>query len=128
VKNHSVEFVKYIINGLIATAIHYSVLKFNIEVLHLHSAAVANMIAAIFGITVSFFGSRYYVFRKANYPFKGQAIKFCFLYGLVAILHGFVLLVWTDWLRFDYRLGFLIATTFQISITYLGNKFLVFKA
>jgi putative flippase GtrA len=125
---HALELIRYVINGLIATAVHYTVLKFNIEVLNLHSAAIANMIAAVFGISVSFFGSRYFVFRKAKDPFKGQAIRFSLLYGSIAALHGLVLLVWTDWLGLNYSIGFLIATSFQVSITYFGNKFLVFKS
>jgi putative flippase GtrA len=126
-KSHAAELIKYIINGLIATAVHYSVLRFNIEKLHFHSAAEANMVAAVLGIFVSFLGSRYFVFCKDNEPIKGQAIRFAFLYSSIACLHGLVLLIWTDWFGLNYKLGFLIATVLQVSISYLGNKFLVFK-
>jgi putative flippase GtrA len=121
------ELIRYGINGVIATAVHFAVLYFNLHVLNVLSAGLANLVAAVFGITVSFLGSRYFVFEKTGETIATQAIKFSGLYGTMAILHGLVLLVWTDWLSLDYRVGFLIATTFQVSISYLGNKFLVFK-
>lgn len=121
------ELLRYIINGVVATAVHYGVLSFNLEVLHYTSAGLANLVAAIFGITISFLGSRYFVFCKSDGSIKSQAIKFSALYGLIAVLHGLILLIWSDWLGYDYRLGFLIATAFQVSLSYLGNKILVFK-
>ena len=125
---HSAQLARYAINGLIATAAHYVALKFNIEVLNFPSAAVANMAASVIGITVSFLGSRYFVFRKALSPIVEQAFKFASLYALISVFHGLALLIWTDWLKYDYRLGFAIATLVQISMSYLGNKLLVFKA
>lgn len=125
---HSSELLRYITNGLVATAVHYTVFVFNLEVLSLSSAAIANLAAALVGIAVSFLGSRYFVFRKIQEPVVRQFFKFGVLYGSIAILHGLVLLIWTDWFKYDYRIGFLIATGFQVSMSYCGNKFLVFKA
>lgn len=121
------EIVRYGINGLMATGVHYGVLTFNLKVLNVHSAGLGNLIAAIFGISASFLGSRYFVFPVTGAPIIRQAIKFSGLYGAIAILHGLVLMVWTDWYGLDYRWGFLLATAIQVSLSYLGNKFLVFK-
>ena len=126
-KNHVQEIVRYIINGLVATAVHYGVLTFNLSFLGFQSAGLANIIAAIFGITTSFLGSRYFVFRNTEEALLAQAAKFGVLYGLIAALHGVVLFVWTDWYALDYRGGFLIATGLQVLLSYIGNKFLVFK-
>jgi putative flippase GtrA len=126
-KGHSAELLRYVINGIVATAVHYATLTFNLEVLSFPSAAVANMAAAVVGITVSFFGSRYFVFQKTDDSILRQALKFSGLYGAIAILHGLVLFFWSDWMGFDYRVGFLIATAFQVSLSYLGNKKLVFN-
>ena len=125
-KNKTEELVRYLINGLVATAVHYAVLTFNLNVLGVHSAGVANLTAAMFGIMVSFLGNRYFVFNKTDDALLKQALKFSGLYGAIAILHGFVLFVWSDWMRFDYRVGFLIATAFQVSLSYLGIKKMVF--
>ena len=121
------EILRYALNGLVATAVHFGVLTFNLEVLEIPSAGLSNLIAAVFGIGASFIGSRYFVFPATDASMLGQAIKFSSLYGGIALLHGLVLLAWTDWLGMDYRWGFLLATGLQVVLSYIGNKFLVFK-
>lgn len=126
-RSQALEISRYVINGLVATAVHYGVLNFNIGFLEFKSAGLANFTAAIFGIGTSFFGSRYFVFERTEEGMLHQALKFSGLYGVVAVLHGLFVWVWTDLQGLDYHLGFLIATGLQTSISYLGNKFLVFK-
>ena len=123
----ALEILRYGVNGIVATAVHYAVLTFNLQVLSMSSAGLANMVAALFGISTSFIGSRYFVFRQTEVGILLQAAKFGGLYVTFAVVHGAVLFIWTDWLGYDYRLGFLLATAFQIAGSYLGNKFLVFK-
>ena len=122
------ELIRYVINGLVATVVHYSVLTFNLKVLGITSAGLANLLAAIFGITASFFGSRYFVFRDVSGPILARATKFGGLYAVIALFHGLVLLCWTDWVGLDYRIGFVLATLFQMSFSYVGNKRLVFNS
>lgn len=122
------ELARYAINGLVATAVHFCALSFNLEVLQIDSAGFANILAAMLGITVSFLGSRYFVFPGSQTCIAIQFAHFSGLYGLIAAIHGIVLFLWTDWGGWDYRLGFLVATTFQVAGSYLGNKFWVFKA
>ena len=55
--------VRYLINGLAATAVHFVVLTFNLKVLGWGSAGIANLVAAVFGITASFLCSRYFFFQ-----------------------------------------------------------------
>ncbi len=119
--------LRYIANGLVATTVHFGVLTFNLEVLKLPSAGVANFIAAIFGISVSFFGSRHFVFRAAHAQIVPQALSFTLLYSALAVAHGLILHLWTDRAGLDYRIGFLLATAFQVATSYFGNKALVFK-
>ena len=57
------EFMKFTINGIIATFIHYTVLNFNLTIIELESAGIANFIASFFGIITSFVGNKYYVFK-----------------------------------------------------------------
>jgi len=121
------EVVRYIINGLFATLVHFSVLTFNIEILHIASAGIANFIAAIFGITVSFVGSRYFVFQNHRGTVLHHAVKFGMLYGGIAALHGLILFVWTDYYHLPYQVGFVIATGLQVTLSYFGNKKVVFK-
>lgn len=129
VSSHRAELVRFIVNGLAATAVHFAVLTFNLKVLGFGSAGLANMVAAVFGITTSFLGSRFYVFAgSAQQAWLPQVAKFSGLYAVAAVLHGLVLWLWTDRLGLDYRIGFVIATGMQVSLSYLGNKFLVFKS
>lgn len=119
--------LRYVINGLVATAVHFGVLTFNVEVLQMGSAGGANIIAAAVGIVTSFLGSRYYVFRRADMPILRQAMSFGLLYVVMMLLHGGVLFVLSDMMSVDYRLAFCAATGLQVAVTYIGNKTLVFK-
>lgn len=121
------EILRYGVNGILATVVHYAVLTFNLQVLSMPSAGLANMVAAVFGISTSFLGSRYFVFRHTKEGILTQAAKFGGLYGVFALVHGIVLFLWSDWTGYDYRQGFLLATAVQIAGSYLGNKFLIFK-
>lgn len=119
--------IRYVINGLVATGIHYSVLTFLLKVLQFSSAGLSNLLAAIVGITVSFLGSRYFVFRRTDESLIAQGAKFSLLYGLIAFLHGGVLYMLTDRLLIDYRISFVCATVLQVLLSFFGNKVLVFK-
>lgn len=127
VNYHQSELIRYAINGVVATTVHYGSLSFNLNVLGFASAGVANLVAALCGITVSFLGSRYFVFRKTDDSIARQAMKFSGLYGAIAILHGAILFVWTDLMGHDPRAGFMIATVIQVALSYFGNKKLVFN-
>ena len=118
---------RYIVNGVVATAVHYAVLQFNLGVLHIPYAGLANLIAAGFGITTSFLGSRYFVFRAHDGSFLHQFAKFGLLYACIALLHGAVLWIWTDVNHLDFRIGFLLATVLQVVLSFWGNKVLVFR-
>lgn len=124
---HKQQLIRYIINGIVATAVHFAVLTFNLKVLGMPSAGVANLLAAVVGICTSFVGSRYYVFRKTDGSIIHQVSKFILLYASIACLHGLILFGWTDNWHLDYRLGFLIATMVQVLLSYWGNKVLVFN-
>lgn len=120
------EVIRYVINGVAATGVHYAALAFNLHVLGIRSAGLANLLAALVAITATFLGSRYFVFRGHTESLPRQAAKFGLLYGAIAVLHGAVLYLWTDLAGFDYRVGFLLALFLQVALSYWGNKHLVF--
>ncbi len=121
------QFARYLVNGVVATVIHFSALKFNLDVLGMASAGVANGIAAVLGITASFIGSRYFVFRGSGGRLLHQGLLFVLTYVCIAALHALVMYVWADRLNFDYRIGFLLATGMQMAFSFAANKFMVFK-
>ena len=119
--------VRYLINGLAATAVHFAVLTFNLTVLGWRSAGIANLVAAVFGITASFLGSRYFVFQGSREPLFNQVYRFIFLYATIALLHGALMYVWADHYHLNYIAGFVVATGMQVLCSYWGNKRMVFK-
>lgn len=121
------QVVRYLINGVVATLVHYGVLQLGIEVLNIPVAGIANGIAALFGITVSFLGSRYFVFRGQGGSVVKQGMLFVLIYAGIASLHALVMYIWADRLGHDYRVGFLLATGMQVVFSFFANKFLVFK-
>lgn len=122
------QIVRYIINGLVATSVHFFLLTLNMQYFDMRSAGSANLIAAFFGISSSFIGSRYYVFKKHHEPILTQAMMFSLFYTSIAFLHWAVMYAWADMYGYDYRIGFLFATVMQVVLSYWGNKVLVFNA
>jgi putative flippase GtrA len=57
----------------------------------------------------------------------GQAGKFLFLYGVIAVFHAGFLWLWTDMMGLNHRVGFLFATVFQVIGSYFGNRLWVFR-
>jgi putative flippase GtrA len=121
------QLIRYVINSVVATVVHYTVLRIGLESLHLSSAGLANFLGAIVGISVSFAGSRYFVFRRVQASVLHQATKFVALYAAIACMHAVLLFVWTDLWRLDYTTGFLIGTVIQVTGSFFGNRFLVFN-
>jgi putative flippase GtrA len=127
-ESRSAEVGRFVINGLFATTVHYAVFSFNLRVLEMPSAGLANFLAAWFGIAASFIGSRYFVFRCVGGPLGQQSVRFLTSYAAIACLHGLLLYAWTDQLHLDYTVGLILAAMMQAVLSYLGNRLLVFKA
>ena len=121
------ELLRYLLNGAVATTAHFAVLTLNVEVLAFESVGLANFVAAIFGSTVAFLGNRYFVFRNSGESVTRQGTKFLGLYVSMACFHGLALFIWSDLYKWNYTHGFVIATSIQIFLGYLGNKLWVFR-
>jgi len=74
---------RFVANIVIATAVHHGVLIFDIRVLDLPSAGLANFLAAWFGIT--FVDSRLFVVRREQSLRLPQAPRFLALCASVAM-------------------------------------------
>jgi len=120
-------YIRYIINGIVATAFHYAILYLAIEVVDLHSAGVSNLLASIVGISASFLGNRYFVFKSTQSSIYSQAITFLGFYAAIALIHGGVLYLWTDRLGLNYNIGFLIAVLIQTILGFIAGNRYVFK-
>jgi putative flippase GtrA len=113
-------------NGVVATVVHFACLSLLVQFAALPSVGFANFCAAIVGITASFIGSRYFVFRGHTASLGSQLWRFVAFYTLFALIHGGVLFVWTDLMRLDFRIGFVLATVLQMVMSFSANKLLVF--
>ena len=118
---------KFLINGVVATGVHFSVLTFCLKILLWKSAGLSNMTASVFGIISSFLGNRYFVFHNSDEPLNKQITRFIVLSVTLAVVHGFVMYISTDVYGTDYRISFLLATVIQTILSFLGNKTMVFK-
>ncbi|MGY8564858.1 GtrA family protein [Stenotrophomonas rhizophila] len=121
------QLLRYVINGLVATAVHFAVLSLLVEVVRVPSKGVANLLAAAVAIGVSFLGNRYFVFAATQARASGQLWRFVLLYAGIALVNGGLMAVWSDLLHFDYRVGFVLISIVQFILSFLGNRLLVFK-
>jgi putative flippase GtrA len=121
------EVLRYVVNGLICTLIHYGVLTFNIKFIQFESTGLANLIASIVGISSSYFGNKYFVFKGIKVLKPLLFAKFFLTYSLIALFHGLALYVWSDIYKLDYTFGFAIAVLIQFVLGFLLSKFIIFK-
>ena len=125
-------FLKFIINGLFATFIHYVTMLFiSNYVIAIYS--IAYFIASIFGILTSFLGNKFLVFTNSNQncsqnnnAFKQLKI-FLLLYGLIMLICSILMGVLSDFLLINYNLSFMISLIVQTLLSFFGNKRYVFK-
>ena len=118
---------KFIINGLIATFVHYMVLYFNMEVIRMTSATLANLIGASFGITVSFFGNRNFVFLSKNKAVHFQAMGFITLQSILIAIQSIILFIWVDLYDHNYQIVFIFAVGVSAVLSYFANKLIIFR-
>jgi len=121
------QLLRYVINGLVATGVHFAVLSLLVEVVHVPSKGVANLLAAAVAIVASFLGNRFFVFAATQARASKQLWRFVLLYAAIALLNGGLMALWSDLLKFDYRIGFVLISIVQFILSFLGNRLLVFK-
>jgi len=121
------QLLRYVINGLVATGVHFAVLSLLVEVVHVPSKGVANLLAAAVAIVASFLGNRFFVFAATQARASKQLWRFVLLYAAIALLNGGLMALWSDLLKFDYRIGFVLISVIQFILSFLGNRLLVFK-
>ena len=121
------EVVRFIINGLIATSVHFVILYLCVSYSILPYDGISNLIGAIFGSIFSFLGNKFYVFRGSNNNVFIQTSQFIVLYALMALNHGVFLYYWSDLGNHNYMVGFIIVTIVNTIISFLCNKYMIFN-
>jgi putative flippase GtrA len=123
----ALRLMRYALNGLLATGVHYLTLSVMIGPLGVRPVGLANLMAAIIGIAASFVGNRRFVFKAVESPVKRQAVHFAVLYAILAVIHSACMYLWCDILNRDYQTGFLLATGLQFLLSYIFNSRVVFR-
>ncbi len=118
--------LRFVLNGLVATLAHYGVLAGLVESAGMASTGLANALAAICGIAVSYAGNRRFVWRSRA-PHGRALTRFLGCYAAIVCLHGGAMALWADLAGLDYRAGFLLFTALAALLTYLANRFFVFR-
>ncbi len=118
--------LRFMLNGLVATAVHYAVLVGLVEGVGMASAAFANVLAAICGTAISYAGNRNFVMRSRASHYRAGP-RFLAGYAVVISLHGGAMALWADIGGLDYQVGFLLFTGLAAMLTYLLNRLFVFR-
>lgn len=120
------ELGRFLVNGVAATVVTWVVMRLFLDVLDLPWAWLAFWIGAIAGITVSFLGNRYFVFRRADAPMAHQAARFVAAYAVIALMVSGIMALWADVFHLDPNSGFVLATGVQVTLSFVANRVLVF--
>ena len=112
--------------GLAATLIHYAALWTLVERFHLPFIGLANTLAAIVGISSSYWGNRVFVFPTGQRTVETLP-RFFLAYGVMLLLHSVLMTVWADILAMSYTIGFILITGLTAALNYLANRLLVFR-
>ena len=119
--------MRFGINGVVATAVHYATFTLLYLYAGVNLAALANFPAVCAGIAVSFVGNRRFVFRSASPAWEDEAVRFGALYGALGLVHVAILFIGTDVLSVDATVTFALATITQVFCSYIGARIWVFS-
>ena len=122
-----VRLLRYVLNGVIATCVHYAVLSLLVGPMGIRPVGLVNLIAALTGAAASFLGNRRFVFNSVTGSMRQQALYFAVVYGVLALVHSAYMYIWSDQFGRDYQTGFVGATVLQFLLSYIANSQLVFK-
>ena len=122
------EIFLFLINGFLATSVHFAALILFVNFAGL-SYGVSNFLSFLVGSISSFLGNKFFVFKVKNkFRSTSQFIKFFFLYLTLAIEHGIALYWWSDINEYNYIVGFLLITMLNMVISFIFNKYIIFNA
>ena len=122
------EVFLFLINGFLATLIHFAALILFVNSAGL-SYGLSNFLSFLVGSISSFLGNKFFVFKVKNkFRTSSQFIKFFFLYLALAFEHGVALYWWSDINEYNYIVGFLFITMLNIIISFIFNKYIIFNA
>lgn len=128
IRSQNKVLLRFFLNGLFATIIHFFILYICINIIGVTFIGLANGVASIFGIIISFAGNKFFVFGNFNIKdILSQMQTYIFFYTLIAFMHASVMYIWSDLLGFTYVFGFIVVIFIQFTAGFYVNKKIIFK-
>ena len=118
---------RFALIGVIATLVHFVVIVLLVEILGLLTPTPSTVIGSIFGITVAYLGNYWFVFRLDDQRHDLYAPRFVVTYLGVMAIHAGMMYLFVDVLYLKYAYGFIVATVFSATTTFLANRLVVFR-
>jgi len=118
--------LRFIVNGVAATATHYVALMVLAEWLGGRPVGLMNLLAAALGVAVSYLGNHHFVFRSTRRQ-RDTLGRFLGAYGLTTLAHGLLMGAWADLAGLPTTPGFVAITGMTAFANYLVGRFWVFE-
>jgi len=123
--NNIKEVFRYVLAGLINTAVGYGVFLFLVYFISL-SAYYANAIGYFFGLCTAFILNKYFVFNTTHTSIE-HLFKFVISFFIAYAINVLILFICLNILNLSPAVGQIFAMFFYTISFYILNKFLVFR-
>ena len=118
---------KYILAGIINTLITYFTSIILVDIFNFY-LIISNLIGFLFGIFVSFYLNRNFVFKSKSNKIKKQLLKFICAFLISYLINLTFLIMFSYVFLINYYISQIIAmTTYSLSFYYLSNKYIFNK-
>ncbi len=132
-KNILEEGVRYIIVGVLTTAVNYifyaggDFLFERMGIPSVFSYKIAYLIAFIMAVLFAYFTNKYLVFRKSGGNKGKELFSFFSLRIASGILSFLLLMFFVDFLHFTHTPGWILSSGINLVLNYIGSKFFIFR-
>ncbi|MES9967875.1 MAG: GtrA family protein [Sedimenticola sp.] len=114
---------RFALVGILATLVHYLVIVMLVDLLGWMGPTPATVVGSIFGIATAYAGNYLYVFGLSDRKHDHYAPRFVFTYLSVMAIHAGMMYLFADILGLRYEYGFVVATLFSATTTFIANHF-----
>tara|TARA_B100001778_G_C18313302_1_gene505318 strand:+ start:133 stop:525 length:393 start_codon:yes stop_codon:yes gene_type:complete len=124
-KENSHQIIKFIISGIIASAVNF--LIYNFLYLIFRKIIFASILGYISGLLVSFLFAKVWVFKDKS---KGRKVKSFLIFCLIYFVGGVemsLIIFFLNHLILNYKIAWIFGLIVAALNNYLGSKYLLFK-
>ena len=117
----------FVINGMVATVLHYAVFFLCLSLLAVQSPGLCFFVGSILGTVASFLGNRFVVFATNEGKVLPQFAKFVLTYMAISLCVSFIVDRCSTETDLSSPIIFLIGVAIQVSLSFLISKWLIFS-